>query len=112
LTILRVFLAFFIVALAIYTGFVIARHGWNLFPAFFGDIAAMTWAGQFNFDFSGFLVLSALWTAWRNRFSPLGLTLGLVAFFGGMMFLAIYLLVLSRSAKNIRDLIVGPRAAD
>ena len=32
----------------------------------------MTWPGQFNFDFFGFLILSATWTAWRNQFSALG----------------------------------------
>lgn len=37
-----------------------ASHAWNLFPVFFGDIAAMTWAGQFNADFTGFLLLSGL----------------------------------------------------
>lgn len=105
---LRVFLAIFVVGLAVYTAAVIANHGWNLFPAFFGDILAMTWAGQFNVDFSGFLVLSALWTAWRNGFSALGLALGVAAFFGGMLFLSIYLLVLSATSKDVRELIAGP----
>ncbi|MCI1143541.1 hypothetical protein MOP88_16625 [Sphingomonas sp. WKB10] len=57
-------------ALAIYTGVVIARHGMDLLPIFFGDIARMTWSGQFNADFSCFLLLSALWTAWRHHFTP------------------------------------------
>lgn len=105
---LRGFLVVFAVALAAYTAAVIASHGWNLFPAYFGDLRAMNWAGQFNFDFSGFLVLSALWTAWRNAFSPLGLALAGVAFFGGMMFLAVYLLILSVRSKTIGELIAGP----
>ncbi len=104
---LRAFLAVFVVGLVGYTAVVIANHGWNLFSQFFGDILAMGWAGQFNVDFSGFLVLSALWTAWRNRFSALGLALGVAAFFGGMLFLSIYLLALSATSKNIGDLIAG-----
>lgn len=104
---LRAFLVVFVAGLVAYTAVVIANHGWNLFPQFVGDILAMSWAGQFNVDFSGFLVLSALWTAWRNGFSALGLALGVVAFFGGMLFLSIYLLALSATSKNIRELIAG-----
>jgi hypothetical protein len=110
MAVLRMFLVAFAVALAAYTAIVISNHGWNLFPVFFGDILAMNWAGQFNFDFSGFLVLSALWTAWRNDFSPLGLVLAVVAFFGGMGFLAIYLLILSARANTIGELVAGPQA--
>ena len=54
----RILLALFIVAIISFTGVVIANHGWNLLPIFFGDIAAMTWPGQFNFDFLCFLILS------------------------------------------------------
>ena len=46
-----------------YTLVTISRHGLNLLPIFFGDIAKMGWPGQFNFDFLGFLILSGLWTA-------------------------------------------------
>ena len=54
-------------ALAGYTGVVVAKHGVDLLPRFFGDIRAGDWPGQFNLDFLCFLILSALWTAWRNR---------------------------------------------
>ena len=96
----RVLLVLMLLVLTGYTGVVIANHGWNLIPLFFGDIAAMTWPGQFNTDFMGFLILSGLWTAWRHHFAPLGLLLGLIAVFGGMMFLTIYLLVVSAAAKG------------
>ena len=107
MVVLRASLGAFVVVLAAYTATVIANHGWNLFAVFFGDIFAMTWAGQFNFDFTGFLMLSALWTAWRNRFSPQGLVLALVALFGGMMFLSIYLLLLSAKANDVSELLTG-----
>lgn len=102
----RLFLFCYAAGLAAYTAIVIANHGWDLFSVFFGDILAVTWAGQSNTDFTGFLALSALWTAWRNHFSPLGLTLALVAFFGGMVFLATYLLLLSRKADDIGDILL------
>lgn len=109
---LRGLLMLILVVLSGYTAIVISNHGWNLFAVFFGDMSAMTWAGQFNLDFMGFLVLSALWTAWRHHFSPTGLALGVVAFFGGMMFLTIYLLIASCQVKgDIRALLLGASRA-
>jgi hypothetical protein len=99
--------------LAAYTAVVISSHGWNLLAVFFGDIAAMAWPGQFNLDFMGFLILSAVWTAWRHHFSPAGLALGVLAFFGGMMFLTVYLLAVSyRTGGNVRALLLGARRAN
>lgn len=108
MTAFRILLVAILIALGAYTAVTIANHGWNLLPVFFGDLAAMEWPGQFNADFMSFLLLSALWTAWRNNFSMLGLALALVAFFGGMMFLASYLLILSLRAKSISELLLGP----
>jgi hypothetical protein len=61
----------------VYTALVIADHGIDLLPIFFGDIAKMEWPGQFNLDLLGFVTLSAFWLAWRHHFSPGGLLLGL-----------------------------------
>ena len=108
--VLRLVLAAHLAVLTVYSLIVMANHGWNLFPAFFGDMAAMGWPGQFNLDFTGFLILSALWTAWRNNFSGIGLLLAVLAFFGGMMFLSIYVLILSLSARSIPEILVGNAA--
>ncbi len=109
----RGFLFVFLAGLLAYTATVIANHGWDLLPVFFGDIAAMNWPGQFNLDFLGFLTLSALWTAWRHHFSPLGLALAVIAFFGGMGFLAIYLLVASvRARGDVAVLLLGATRAE
>jgi hypothetical protein len=96
----RILLVVFIIAIISFTGAVILNHGWNLLPVFFGDIAAMTWPGQFNFDFLCFLILSGLWLSWRHHFSPGGLVLGVLGFFGGMMFLSLYLLIVSFKADG------------
>ena len=107
----RGFLILFFVVLTTYTAIVIANHGWSLLAVFFGDMRMMGWPGQFNLDFMGFLALSALWTAWRHRFSPLGLALALVAFFGGMGFLTVYLLVASFQVKgDVNALLLGARS--
>ncbi len=94
--------------LLVYSAVVIANHGSNLLSIFFGDMAAMTWPGQFNLDFMFMLVLSGLWVAWRHRFSAAGVVLGLVAVFGGALFLSAYLLVVSLRAKgDMREVLLG-----
>lgn len=108
----RGFLILFFAALLAYTVVVIANHGWGLLPVFFGDMAAMSWSGQFNLDFMGFLALSAIWVAWRHKFSPVGLALAPVAFFGGMGFLAPYLLIESfRQRGDVEMLLLGAERA-
>lgn len=112
MTAFRIFLAAFLVVLSAYTAFVVADHGWNLLAVFFADMAAVNWPGQFNLDFMGFLALSALWTAWRDRFSPAGLGLAVLAFFGGMMFLTVFLLILAaRADGDMRRVLLGPSRA-
>lgn len=111
----RIFLVGCFLAILTYTSVTIANHGWDLMTVFFGDMAKMGWAGQFNTDFMTMLMLSGLWTAWRNRFSPAGLALGVVAFFGGMSFQSLHLLYLStRPGADMQSILMGandPRRA-
>lgn len=109
----RLLLVAILVAIALYTGVVVARHGFGLLPVFFGDMAALAWPGQFNLDFMCLLALSGLWVAWRHRFTAAGIGLGAVAFFGGALFLSAYLLVESvRTDGSVRALLLGSRQAD
>lgn len=106
----RLLMVVFIIGIIGYTGIVISNHGWNLLPIFFGDIAAMTWPGQFNFDFMCFLILSGLWLAWRHHFSLGGCVLGVLGFFGGIMFLSPYLLITSyRVQGDMKRLFLGQK---
>ena len=108
--IFRTFLGAIFVSLASYTAVTISNHGWNLLPVFFGDMQAMAWPGQFNFDFMSFLLLSGLWVSWRHHFSAIGLTLGVVAVLGGMMFLSLYLFIASFQVNgNVSELLLGKR---
>lgn len=108
MTAFRVLLIVLCVILAGYTGVVIANHGMGLLKVFFGDIAAMGWPGQFNLDFLFMLLLSALWVAWRHRYSSAGLLLGLLALFGGSLFLAVYLLVVIGQARgDMKEVLLG-----
>jgi len=107
----RILLTAMFCILTIYTGIAVAGSGWNLLGVFFGDMAKMGWPGQFNLDFMMMLALSALWVAWRHRFSPAGLGLATLAFFGGSSFLCVYLLVVSmRTGGSVRDILLGARA--
>jgi hypothetical protein len=107
----RLLLVLIFTAIAVYTGIVIAGHGANLLPVFFGDMARLAWPGQFNLDFMCMLALSGLWVAWRHRFSAAGAVLGVLAFFGGALFLSAYLLVESfRSGGDARALLLGQQS--
>ncbi|MEM1114190.1 MAG: hypothetical protein AAGI11_19905 [Pseudomonadota bacterium] len=109
---LRAFLAVFVTTLLIYTVTVANSHGWSFMPTFIGELRAMTWPGQFIFDFVGYLGLTALWVAWRHAFSPAGLLLALCAFFGAALFFFTYLLVVSFMVKgDARALLLGPSRA-
>ncbi len=105
---LRILLVAIFSVIAVYTGIVVANHGLNLLPVFFGDMAKLAWPGQFNLDFMCMLALAGLWVAWRHRFGASGAVLGLAAVFGGALFLSAYLLVESyRSGGDLRSLLLG-----
>ena len=112
MTLFRLFLLTCLIVIASYTSVTIANHGWNLLPVFFGDMAEMGWPGQFNLDFTTFLLLAGLWVAWRHHFNPNGIALGVVAVFGGMLFLSAYLLVHSfKTGGDIKALLLGEARA-
>jgi len=109
----RIVLVSMFVSIVVYTAIAGLQHGWNLIPIFFNDIAAMTWPGQFNFDFSLFLIFSGLWVSWRNHFSLGGLILGSFAIVLGAMFLSAYLLYLSfKTNGNIKEMLLGKTRAN
>ena len=112
MTLFRMFLAACFFGILAYTIVTIAHHGMNLLPIFFGDMVKMDWPGQFDFDFMTFLALSALWVAWRHHFGAGGLALAVLAFFGGMLFLSLYLIISSyRSGGDIKALLLGDTRA-
>lgn len=112
MTLLRLFLVVIVVGVSGYTAITIANHGFGLFPIFFGDMADMTWRGQFNLDFLCFLLLSGLWVAWRHHFSPTGLALGFAAVNLGAPYLAAYLLIASyQTGGDIKAVLLGKTRA-
>ncbi len=112
MTAFRALLILLAVILIGYTAVVIASHGMNLVPIFFADIAAMGWPGQFNLDFLFMLTLSATWVTWRHGFSLAGIGLGLLALFGGSLFLTTYLFVVSLQARgDVKEILLGKARA-
>ena len=112
MTLFRIGLGLMLAVLAAYTARVMIVSGPDLLPVFFGDIGRMGWPGQFNLDFLFMLSLSALWVAWRHRFSPAGLGLAVLAVFLGSSFLTVYLIVLSvRTRGRVVEMLTGDRVA-
>lgn len=108
---MRVFhllLFFFFAGIIVYTVVAGLNHGWDLVSVFFGELSAFSWSGQFNFDFLCYLSLSAIWTAWREKFSGRAIFLAVIALVFGILFFAPYLLYLSVKAKgDVRVLLLG-----
>ncbi|OSQ44670.1 hypothetical protein [Marivita geojedonensis] len=97
--------------LAIFTIAAISTEGINLLPHFLSPILAMTWQGQFNLDFSAYLVLSGIWMAWRGGFTGRSIALGLCVPPLGMLFFAPYLVYLSRKTHgDPQKLLMGVHA--
>lgn len=112
MTLFRLFLATCLIIISGYTMVTVSNHGLNLLPIFFGDMAQMGWPGQFNLDFFCFLLLSGLWTAWRNHFSLGGIALGFAMTLLGFPLLSAYLLMASfKTNGDIKAIMLGEERA-
>jgi NADH:ubiquinone oxidoreductase subunit 2 (subunit N) len=107
---IRLVSALMLLVMVVYTVFVVMNHGVNFVPEYIGNIVAMNWAGQFQMDFTCYLILSALWVAWRHEFSGAGIGLAVCAVCGGMLFFAAYVLVTALQEKgDVQAFVVGKR---
>ncbi len=80
--------------LLVYTVLAFNNEGANLFDVALTNIMALGWSGQFNLDFSSYLMLSGLWIMWRNQFSVSSILIAVAAMVIGIMFFAPYLIYL------------------
>ena len=87
----RALLIILYIILAGYTLAVVAEHGINFMPVIFGQLGAVGWPGQITLDFLIYLTLSAIWIAWRHRFSAGGIAMAVLAFFGAALVFLVYL---------------------
>ena len=110
---MRVFqslLILFLLGIIGYTLTAGSNHGWDLGSVFFGELTSFSWSGQFNYDFLCYLTLSAIWVAWRARFSAGSILLAACAQILGILFFAPYLLYLTIQTKgDMKALLLGKR---
>jgi fucose permease len=99
------------VLIILFTMMAVADGGLDLFSPFLSPIFAMSWQGQFNIDFTAYLILSGIWMAWRSGFSRGGMILGICTPPLGILFFAPYLIYLiSNSNGDARKLLLGVHA--
>ena len=104
----RLFLVVAFVMELVYTIIAGSNEGWNIFPLIIESITSFTWLGQFNLDFSFYLVISSLWIFWRYNLSLKGLVLACFGLVGGILFLAPFLFVISfKGNGSVKELLLG-----
>lgn len=86
------------------------NEGTNLFSIFIANIQAMNWNGQFNLDFSSYLILSGLWIAWRSKFSTSSIIFAILSAILGIIVFAPYLLyLLKKENGDLKKLLIGDK---
>ncbi|WMN07868.1 hypothetical protein QYS48_30160 [Marivirga arenosa] len=96
--------------LLIYTVIAIQNDGGNFLARAIEFATSLTWMGQFALDFQCYLILSALWVAWRNNFSINSIVIAIVAMILGIIIFAPYLLfLLSKEKGDLKRVLIGNR---
>lgn len=108
LTLLKSLLIIQFISLVIYSSFAVKNEGLTLFQIFINNVTSINWNGQFNLDFTCYLILSGIWTMWRNKFSFFSIIIAINAMIIGIMFFAPYLLYLLIVEKgDINKVLIG-----
>lgn len=96
--------------LLVYTLIAIQNDGINFFARAQEFIMSLRWAGQFALDFNCYLMLSALWIAWRSKFSVRSIGFAIVAMILGIIVFAPYLLYLiTNEGGDLNKVLLGQR---
>lgn len=107
---LKILLTLLAIAVLAYTISAFQYEGANLLQVFASNITALNWSGQFNLDFSCYLMLSGLWIMWRNKFSARSIVLAIVAAIVGIMVFAPYILyLLQKENGDLKKVLIGNR---
>lgn len=111
MTFLRNTVALMFLAVAAYSLVVFSTVGMDFISPYIADLFSLTWPGQFNLDFTCYLLLSGLWVAWRGGFTGTSIALGVTASVLGMLAFGVMLLAFIRAAKgDLRALLLGVHA--
>lgn len=111
MTRLRILLILMTGVMAATTGAVMLREGVDFLTPFISAVLVLGWQGQFNLDFACYLILSALWIAWRAGFAPGACAIAALAALLGMLVFAPYVLVqIAKSRGGLAALLLGVHA--
>lgn len=98
------------IGVLVYTIITIQNDGINFLAKAQEFISSMKWIGQFALDFNCYLMLSALWIAWRNKFKVQSNAFAIIAMILGIIVFAPYLLYLLHKEKgDLKRVLVGDR---
>ncbi|MEQ8238155.1 MAG: hypothetical protein RIA69_03035 [Cyclobacteriaceae bacterium] len=98
------------VGLLTYTIIAINNDGSNFLSRALEFSMSLKWIGQFTLDFNCYLILSALWIMWRDKFSNSSIIFGVIAGILGIIVFAPYLLfLLSQEKGDLKKVFVGNR---
>lgn len=107
---LTTLLIFQTLALLLYSYWAFSNEGLQLVQVLLANVRNMGWNGQFNLDFSCYLLLSGLWLMWRAKFKAKAVVPALLAMILGILFFAPYVLyLLQRSQGDVNKLLLGDR---
>lgn len=96
------------IAVLVYTIVAFKNEGNQIFGIFLANLQSLTWNGQFNLDFSCYLLLSGLWIMWRNNFSTNAVVIAIAAMVVGIMVFAPYVLYLLVNTKgDLKKVLIG-----
>jgi len=96
--------------LLLYTTIAIQNDGFNFVERFQEFTFSMNWIGQFTLDFQCYLTLSAVWIAWRNKFSIKSVLFAIIAKILGIIIFAPYLIYRVQKEKgDITKVLIGNR---
>ncbi|MBF9152344.1 hypothetical protein [Novosphingobium jiangmenense] len=105
---LRAFLLLWLSLMVAYTVMVVAGHGLDFLSPFSAAVARFGWEGQFSLDLAGFLILTAIWIAWRHGMSAIGVPIAVLMVSAGMIGVSLYLLLASVAARgDVKVLLLG-----
>lgn len=97
-----------IIAMAVYTIAAASKEGINLFAVFIENLTSFGWSGQFNLDFTCYLMLSGIWIMWRDRFTASSIVLGSAAMILGILLFAPILIYLIQKEKgDLKAVLLG-----
>ncbi len=98
------------IGLLIYTGIAIKNDGGNFLAKAIEFAGSLSWMGQFALDFQCYLMLSALWLAWRDKYSSRSILLALLAMvLGIIVFAPVLLHLLYKEKGDLKRVLLGKR---